>query len=89
MADAYDKLGLRLTYHPYAQPCILHAEAPPETGNKGKWSVSEGYAHPKTIVSWLVNSHVGAGHDRVGGSLDPAYDDRMCRPADAAPRQDP
>jgi hypothetical protein len=48
MADAYDKLGLRLTYHPYAQPCILHAEGRPETGNKGKWSVSEGDLNTQT-----------------------------------------
>jgi site-specific DNA recombinase len=50
MADAYDKMGLRLTYHPDAQPRILHAEARPETGKKGKWSVFEvravGYGHP-------------------------------------------
>src|ERR1700683_36305 len=39
-ADAYDKLGLRLTYDPDAQ--IDRATANPQTGNIGKWFVSEG-----------------------------------------------
>jgi hypothetical protein len=42
-ADAYDKLGLRLTYNPQAR--IVHATANPQPGNIGKWFVSEGRAH--------------------------------------------
>jgi DNA invertase Pin-like site-specific DNA recombinase len=43
LADAYDKLGLRLTYDP-AGP-IVHATANPRPGNIGNWFVSEGRAH--------------------------------------------
>jgi hypothetical protein len=34
--------------------------------------VSEAYVHPKTNASWPVNSHLGAGHDRLSGQMDPA-----------------
>ena len=39
LADAYDKLGLRLTYDPDAQ--IVRATANPQPENIGKWFVSE------------------------------------------------
>ena len=40
MAQAYRKLGLRLTYHPGRQ--LVSAAACPQPGTIGKWSVSEG-----------------------------------------------
>jgi site-specific DNA recombinase len=42
-ADAYDKLGLRLTYNPETQ--IVRAKANPQPGNIGNWFVSEGRAY--------------------------------------------
>jgi hypothetical protein len=44
MADAYRKLGVRVTYDP-AGP-LIRATANPQAGNIGKWSVSEGRMHP-------------------------------------------
>ena len=40
MADAYRKLGLRLTYHPERH--LVSAAACPKAATIGKWSVSEG-----------------------------------------------
>jgi site-specific DNA recombinase len=42
-ADAYKKLGLRLTYHPDRQ--VVCAAAKPQPDNIGKWLVSEGRLH--------------------------------------------
>ena len=39
-ADAYKKLGLRLTYQPDRH--VIRTAASPQQGNLGKWSVSEG-----------------------------------------------
>ena len=44
MADAYRKLGVRLTYDP-AGP-VIRATASPQAGNIGKWLVSEGGLEP-------------------------------------------
>jgi hypothetical protein len=44
IADAYKKLGLRLTYHPDRH--VIRAAASPQQGNLGKWSVSEGGLEP-------------------------------------------
>ena len=44
MADAYRKLGVRLTYDP-AGP-LIRATVSPQAGNIGKWSVSEGGPTP-------------------------------------------
>ncbi len=43
-ANAYDKLGLRLTYDPDTQ--IVHATANPQPRNIGDWYVSEGASTP-------------------------------------------
>jgi hypothetical protein len=56
MADAYDKIGLRLIYHP--DPQVLHAIAQPDMGNIGKWSVSEVRLHRIANVSWLRGSRL-------------------------------
>jgi len=40
MANAYRKLGPRLTYHPARN--LVQAAATPQAGNIGKWFVSEG-----------------------------------------------
>jgi len=47
-SDAYDKLGLRLTYNPEAQ--IVHAIANPQPGNIANWLVSEGGFEPLANV---------------------------------------
>jgi site-specific DNA recombinase len=47
-ADAYDKLGLRLTYNPEAR--TVHAIANPQPGNIGNWYVSEGGLEPLANV---------------------------------------
>jgi site-specific DNA recombinase len=44
IADAYRKLGVRLTYDP-AGP-LIRATVSPQAGNIGKWSVSEGGLEP-------------------------------------------
>ena len=45
-ADAYKKLGLRLTYQPDRH--VIRTAASPQQGNLGKWSVSEGGSAPKS-----------------------------------------
>jgi site-specific DNA recombinase len=44
MASTYQKLGLRLTYHPGRQ--LVSAEACPKPRDIGKWFVSEGGLEP-------------------------------------------
>jgi hypothetical protein len=44
MADAYRKLGVRVTYDP-AGP-LIRATANPQADDIGKWSVSEGGPTP-------------------------------------------
>jgi hypothetical protein len=78
-ADAYDKIGLRLTYHP--DPQILHAIDQPNMGNIGKWSVSEDYVHPKTNACSRVSSHLGAGNGWRTRPLDLSDNDRLRSPA--------
>ena len=44
LANAYSKLGLRLTYHPGRN--LVRATASPRAANIGKWFVSEGGLEP-------------------------------------------
>jgi site-specific DNA recombinase len=44
VAQAYQKLGLRLTYHPWRN--LVQATAGPRPANLGKWKVSEGGLEP-------------------------------------------
>jgi hypothetical protein len=53
MAQAYRKLGLRLTYHPGRN--LVHAAACPPPATVGKWFVSEG-GHQHRPVAYLRNA---------------------------------
>jgi len=55
MANAYSKLGLRLTYHPGRN--FVHATASPRPANKGKWFVSEGGLEPLAHVLSYAGGH--------------------------------
>ena len=48
VARAYQKLGLRLTYHPGRN--LAQATASPKPANIGKWLVSEGRVEPLAYV---------------------------------------
>ena len=77
-SDAYDKLGLRLTYHPEAQ--IVHAAANPQPGNIGNWYVSEGRVHLKANGCCRVRlSWSESWRERAIRWVDPADHDRICR----------
>ncbi|HEX6934148.1 MAG TPA: hypothetical protein VF162_18545 [Streptosporangiaceae bacterium] len=48
MADAYSKLGLRLTYHQGEEPRARDGK--PRPANNGKWLVSEGRHEPLASI---------------------------------------
>jgi Recombinase len=64
IADAYRKLGVRLTYDP-AGP-LIRATVSPQAGNIGKWSVSEGDLNTETGEISLVRGNHATKVTRAG-----------------------